>query len=384
MKVFIEFIFIFSLLFIFYVYFGYPFLLFVIGIFKRQNRYEEDYLPNVTIIIAAYNEEANIEGNINNKLNLDYPCDKLEIIVVSDGSSDKTDQIVTGYEQQGVKLIRQEPRAGKTSALNLAVPEAKGEIIVFSDANSIYASDALKFLVRNFHRKNIGYITGKMIYTTSTGKSGSAEGCSAYMRYENALRELESRIGSVVGVDGGIDAVRKSLYEPMSADQLPDFILPLKVVKQGFRVIYEPGAILMEQALGKRRDEYKMRVRVTLRALWALFDMRELLSVKTYGIFAVQLWSHKVLRYACFIFLIAAYISNLYLWPYFATYKILFIFQNLLYAGALCAPLLEKRGVEPGPLKYLNYFVLINSAAAHAFGKFALGKKQVIWNPRRG
>ena len=139
----------------------------------------------------------------------------------------------------GVHLIRQEPRAGKTLALNLAVGRAKGEIIVFSDANSSYSPDALRCLVENFNDPEVGYVTGKMIYTNPDG-SPVGDGCTAYMKYENFLRTLETRIGSMVGVDGGIDAVRKSLYRPMNPDQLPDFVLPLRVVEQGFRVVYEP------------------------------------------------------------------------------------------------------------------------------------------------
>ncbi|MFZ1987076.1 MAG: glycosyltransferase, partial [Desulfatitalea sp.] len=313
----------------------------------------------------------------------EYPTSKLEIIVVSDGSTDGTDRIVKEYENHGVKLIRQEPRAGKTSALNLAVSEARGEIIVFSDANSMYAPDSLRMLTRNFSSEKIGYVTGKMVYTYVDG-STTAEGCSAYMKYENILRELETRVGSVVGVDGGIDAVRKELYTTMKADQLPDFILPLKVVEQGYRVVYEPSALLKEEALGKSKDEYRMRVRVALRALWAIADMRQLLSVKRHGFFAVQLWSHKLLRYTCFIFLLTAYIANLWLWPHGIIYKLFFIIQNMAYMGALCSPIMEKKGYSPGPLKYLAYFVLINCASAHAFLKFVLRKKQVMWNPRKG
>ena len=152
----------------------------------------------------------------------------------------------------------------------MAVPLASGEIIVFSDANSLYAPDALRRLLANFADEEVGYVTGRMIYANPDG-APIGEGCSAYMKYENALRLIETRLGSIVGVDGGIDAVRKVLYRPMNAEQLPDFVLPLKVVEQGYRVVYEPEALLWESSLNEAADEYRMRVRVSLRAFWALF-----------------------------------------------------------------------------------------------------------------
>ena len=233
-------------------------------------------------------------------------------------------------DAENVDLIRQEPRAGKTSALNLAVPQAKGNIIVFSDANSIYDSNALKKLVTNFADPKVGYVTGKMVYVNEEGTL-VGDGCSAYMKYENLLRAYETRIGSVVGVDGGIDAIRKELYEKMNNDQLPDFILPLKVVAKGYRVVYEPKALLKEKTLNLPKDEYQMRVRVTLRALWALFDMRHFLTSRKNRLFAWQLWSHKLLRYFCFIFIVLALISNLFLITKTYFYAGFFVVQIVLY-----------------------------------------------------
>src|SRR5690606_20972471 len=159
----------------------------------------------------------------------DYPAEKLEIIIVSDESEDGTDEIVktTAAQDPRVRLIRQVPRQGKTSGLNIAMLDATGEIIIFSDANSHYQPDAIRQLVDCFNDPNVGYVTGKMVYVNEEGNV-VGDGCSAYMKYENYLRSLESQVSSVVGVDGGIDAIRKALYQPMNADQLPDFVLPLK------------------------------------------------------------------------------------------------------------------------------------------------------------
>ena len=208
LKLLTETLFFASLMAIAYVYCGYPLVLLALSILRTRPVNKKAMTPFVTILIAAYNEADCIAETIENKLALDYPRDKLEIIVISDGSVDGTEEIVRKYESRGVRLLRQEPRAGKTSALNLAVERAKGEILVFSDANSSYAPDALRHLVENFNDPQVGYVTGKMIYTNPDG-SHVGDGCTAYMKYENLLRTLETRIGSVVGVDGGIDAVRK-------------------------------------------------------------------------------------------------------------------------------------------------------------------------------
>jgi cellulose synthase/poly-beta-1,6-N-acetylglucosamine synthase-like glycosyltransferase len=378
-----EVIFISSIFLVCYIYLGYPLLVLAAGKFFGKRVEKRAVTPAVTILIAAFNEEKVIRQTLENKLSLDFPKETLEILVVSDGSFDKTEEIVAGFKDKGVRLLRQVPRAGKTSALNLAVPEAKGEIIVFSDANSMYEKNALRSLVRNFADPSVGYVTGKMIYTNPDGTI-VGDGCSTYMKYENLLREFETKIGSVVGVDGGIDAVRKDLYKPMNPDQLPDFVLPLKLVQQGYRVVYEPEAILKEASLKDPKDEYRMRVRVSLRAFWALWDMRELLSIRKFGLFAWQLWSHKLLRYISFVFLIAAYLTNLALWSASGVYKGMFVAQNLGYLFAALYPWINRLWQPLKGLYFLNYFLLLNLAAGHAFIKFLMGQKQTIWAPRKG
>ncbi len=298
-----------SMSLIIYIYIGYPLILNLLTINKKKIKYTETEMPSVSILIAAYNEENDIEATLLNKIELDYPEDKLEIIVVSDESTDETDAIVeriAALSDIPITLVRQVPRRGKTAGLNLVVPQAKGDIIVFSDANSVYKHDALKHLVSNFADQRVGYVTGKMVYTNPDG-SLVGDGCSSYMKYENWLRDKESKLGSLVGVDGGIDAMRKELYEQLNPDQLPDFVQPLKVVKKGYRVVYEENALLKEMALDDAGSEYAMRVRVTLRALWAMHDMRVLFNPFRFGFFAWQLLSHKLLRYLAFIPLFVVY-----------------------------------------------------------------------------
>lgn len=373
-----------SIFMVFYVYIGYPSLIMILSLFSKQEIDVKEIMPSITILIAAYNEAEYIQTTVKNKLELEYPPDRLEIIVISDGSNDNTDELVKAFNADNVRLIRQNPRAGKTAALNLAVPHAKGEILVFSDANSIYDPLAIKKLVANFNDETIGYVTGKMIYVNPDG-SLIGDGCSAYMKYENVLRTFETKVGSVIGVDGGIDAVRRVLYEPMRNDQLPDFVLPLKVAGKGYRVVYEPKALLKEDALNTVSDEYRMRVRVALRAIWALYDMRELLSYKqNYVLISWQLWSHKVLRYGCFIFILAAYLSNTVLLLNGSFYIFTFILQTAVYGSSLLSRFLPKHGVVGKLLNFSRYFILLNMASAHAAFKFLMRKKQIVWNPRIG
>lgn len=376
-------IFWFSLLALVYAYAGYPLCAALLAKICRRPVAKQRISPPVTIIIAAYNEEDCIAATVENKLSLDYPKDKLEIIVTSDGSEDQTDAIVESFADRGVILLRQSPRAGKTSALNLAVPLAQGEILLFSDANSIYAPDALQKLVANFADHRVGYVTGKMIYVNPDGNP-IGDGCSAYMKYENRLRAIETDLGSVVGVDGGIDAMRRELYSPLNPDQLPDFVQPLKVVEQGYRVVYEPEALLKEDSLQDSSDEYRMRVRVTLRALWALKDMRQLLFGSGGLLFAWQLWSHKVLRYSCFLFLAVALVTNILLAVDSLFYRVILALQLACYFGAALSPLLVRLQKEFAVSRLLYYFILLNAASMHAAIKFIQGKKQVIWSPRKG
>lgn len=373
-----------SVLLIVYIYIGYPVLVGVLSRRKAVVEHKNNSFPKVSILIAAYNEEECIVNTLNNKLSLDYPRDKYEIIVVSDECTDSTDALVQQVSESAdvsIRLIRQVPRRGKTSGLNLIVPEATGEIIVFSDANSIWETDVLEKLTSNFQDANVGYVTGKMVYVNQDGTL-IGDGCSSYMKYENWLRRGESALGSIVGVDGGIDAMRKALYESLRADQLPDFVQPLKVVEKGYRVVYDDRAILKEDSLDSMDDEYRMRVRVSLRAMWALLDMRQLLNPLKFSFFSWQLFSHKVLRYFAFMPICLAFVANALLIGE-SFYTAVFIGQVLFYMLALQGHSSSGKNL-PNFVALPYYFVILNVACAHAFVRFIKGEKQVIWTPRVG
>lgn len=372
--------------FLAYIYAGYPLCVSLLATVLNRNVRKADIEPGVTVVIAAFNEEREIRDTVENKLAQQYPPDRLEVIVVSDGSTDRTDEIVRSIAERSagrLRLLRQEPRQGKTQALNLALRHASTDLVVFADANSIYAPNALRALVRSFADPAVGYVTGRMVYTNPAG-AGFGESSGSYMSYENALRALESKLGSIVGVDGGIDAIRRALYVPMHPDQLPDFVLPLSVVEQGKRVVYEPDAAVYEPGLARAEDEFRMRVRVALRALWALHDKRGLLNPLHHPLFAWQLISHKALRYAAFLPLAGLLLFNCLLASEHPFYKAFLALQLTAYALAGLGHVLRGAPARASKLLVPYYFVVINAACVVAFWKFVTGEKMVLWTPRQG
>ena len=369
-----------------YIYVGYPACVFLLSTMFERDVKRAMIQPTVTVVIAAYNEEAEIAATVVNKLEQGYPSDLLKVLVISDGSTDGTDKIVRDLiprYRNRLMLIRQEPREGKTQAINVAMQHIDSEIVVCADANSIYSADAIQHLVNNFADPTVGYVTGQMIYG-NPAEVGIGAGSSSYMSYENALRRLESKLGSVVGVDGGIDAVRRRCYVPMRADQLPDLVLPLSVVEQGRRVVYEPRARVFEMALSDASKEFRMRVRVSLRSLWALFDKRSLLNPFRYPLFGWQVLSHKILRYMAFVPLVGLFLCSCVIWNKHWSYSAMLSLQLGGYLTAALGHLLRRNMGVSSHVLVPYYFVVLNLACVIAFVKFIRGQKIVLWTPRVG
>ena len=372
-----------SLALLFYTYLGYPLTVILLGRVWRRRVATGPFEPSVTIIIAAHNEARHLRATIENKLALDYPAAKRQIVIVSDGSTDGTDEIAQSFASPSLVVLRQEPRRGKTAALNAAVRHATGEILVFADANSSYAPSALRILMRNFADPLVGYATGRMVYEDRES-SGTGLGCRAYMAYEDLLRRSETLLGSIVGVNGGIDAVRRELYLEMGDDQLPDFVLPLAVVDRGYRVVYEPDAILREETLNTGGGEYRMRVRVALRAWWTLKEMRGLFDVRRHGFFAWQLLSHKALRYLMFAAIPICYGTALALSATNPLYAPAAAGGTLVWLLAAAGFVIDRRGGSVGPCSIPYYFLLVNAASGQALGEFLRGRRRTVWTPRLG
>jgi cellulose synthase/poly-beta-1,6-N-acetylglucosamine synthase-like glycosyltransferase len=381
-----ETLFILSVALIAYACAGYPVLVFALSRLRGRPVRPADITPTVSVIIAAYNEEQAIARKLEETIALDYPREKLEIIVASDCSTDRTDEIVRRFSDRGVILRRQSQRLGKTMAQNSAVERASGEILVFTDATTGYQPDALRKIVRSFADAEVGCVSSQLIYVDRS-KTSVGRGCRSYWSYETLLRESESRLGSMIGVAGCLYAVRRTSYTPLEHDMCSDFVIASAIRLKGLRTVYDQEAISIEDTNNQSRDEFRMRVRIVEQTMSAMSRYREVLDPRRHGVFALQMISHKVLRYSAPALLLIAFVSNLFLVGDSNLYRITMAGQGAFYSAALAGGLLTRFGGRLGPrlgvvgLPY--YFVLANVAILAAFVKFVRGEAHVVWEPLR-
>jgi cellulose synthase/poly-beta-1,6-N-acetylglucosamine synthase-like glycosyltransferase len=371
-----------SALALFYTYAGYPIFVYVINLLFPKRVERADFEPNVTVLITAYNEEKDISSKIKNTLELDYPKEKLEILIASDGSTDKTDEIVKEFNAEDVRLFRQDGRVGKTVTQNNAVEQATGEVILFSDATTMYQPDVLHRMMPNFADKTVGCVAGKLIYVDDS-RSNIGKGAKSYWNYETFIKESESRACSLIGASGCLYAVRKSAYKPMYAEACSDFLIATKIYEQGLRSIYEPTAICTEETNRKAGKELQMRVRVISQTFTDLWRNRQMLNPFHSGFFAIELFSHKLLRYAAPLFLILILISTAVIAFSSTFFTLVFVLQIAFYAIALFSWFFERNEKSTGVFAIPLYFVLTNLASLVGFCKFLSGERYTPWEPIR-
>jgi len=367
---------------LFYTYVGYPLLITLIAWLRPRNIQRAHREPSVTIIITAYNEERALATKLENTLALDYPRDLIEIIVASDCSNDKTDEIARSFADRGIKLHRQPERLGKTAAQNATVEKARGEIIVFSDATSFYQPDVLRKMMPNFADASVGCVAGRLVYVDPSD-SRVGRGAKSYWGYETFLKRRESRACSLIGASGCLYAVRRSAYVPLYNEACSDFIIATKMIEQGLSTIYEPDAICTEETNQRHDNELKMRVRIIAQTFTDLWRHRSMMNPLRSGFYAVELFSHKVMRYFVPFFLVALFASSAALSSTAPLYEILFAAQAAGYSCAAFAWLLENLGVRSRILALPHYFVLANVASVIALFQFLRGEKYARWEPIR-
>lgn len=366
-----------------YVYVGYPVLVYLASVISPRGVKKGEIEPTVTVLITAFNEENAIREKLENTLSIEYPKDKIEILVASDGSTDRTDEIVKEFEDKGVKLFRKEGRVGKTATQNAAVELAAGEIILFSDATTAYRSDVFRTLLPNFADESVGCVAGRLVYVDEMS-SNVGKGAQSYWGYETFIKIAESQTCSLIGASGCLYAVRKSAYEPLYPEACSDFLICTSVFRKGLRSVFEPEAVCTEETNRDADHEMKMRVRVISQTFTDLWRNRDMLNPFKSGFFAIELISHKVLRYAVPLILLVAYCACFALASESIIYSLIFAGQTAFYLLGGIGWLLERAGHRLGVLAMPLYFLLANLASAVAFYKFLRGETYTRWDPIRG
>lgn len=366
---------------LFYVYAGYPLLLAMLGVLKSRQKAEVGPTPSLSVLIAAYNEEAGIRKKIEQTLALDYPAELLEIIVLSDGSTDQTETIVESFRDPRVRLLRVTGRKGKTNAQNEGVKVARGEVLIFSDATTIYHPLALRYLASNYRDASVGAVSGRYQYFDTADGSPTGAGTIAFWNYENFIKIRQSRLRTISGCCGCIYSVRRSLYTDLSPDVISDLVQPLHVIRQGYRVVFEDRALAYEETTHTTSEEFRMRVRVVTRGIGGLLSVPNLLTPWKFPWVCFQLWSHKVLRWLVPFFLLVLFGSDLLVAAY-PGYRLFLVAQLAFYFMAILSSIIpiHKRWK---PLGIPLYFCTLNAAALVSVIEVIRGKKYTVWQTVR-
>ncbi len=366
-----------------YTYFGYGIILIILVKIKRalvKNKIvTQFYQPNVTLLVAAYNEEKFITEKAKNSLSLHYPKNKIEIIFITDGSDDRTQKLVKNYPE--IKLMHQPIRQGKVMAVERAMREVNGEIVIFTDANTLLNNDAISNITRHFSKENVGVVAGEKRIIDNKVDEAVGAGEGLYWKYESKLKKWDDELYSVMGAAGELFAIRTNLYETIPADTLiEDFYLSFKILQKGFKIAYEPDAYAIEGPSISVKEEFKRKTRIAAGGIQSIVRLRALLNPFKYGVVTFQYFSHRVLRWTLaplaipFIIILNALIidSN-------PVYNYLFICQIIFYISAIIGLILEKKQLRFKILFIPYYFCMMNYAVFVGFWKYMLGTTTVLW-----
>ncbi len=374
---------------IFYAYIGYGILLFVLVRLKRllglkRDRYDAGYQPEVTLFCAAYNEKDYVDAKVKNSFSLDYPQEKVRHVWVTDGSDDGTPDLLRKYE--GVEVYHKDERAGKIAAMNRGMEFVKTPIVIFSDGNTMLGKESVRRIVHLFSDPRVGCVSGeKRIYQKDKDTAAGTEGI--YWKYESTLKKWDAELYSVVGAAGELFAIRTDLYQHVEGDTLlDDFIVSLRVAKQGYTIQYDPEAYAIETSSANVKEELKRKIRIAAGGIQSIVRLKELLNIFKYGTLSFQYISHRVLRWTLaplglLVILVLNTIitanqgffnfSSIYTWTFWA--------QVLFYVSALLGWFLENREIKVKLLFVPYYFFIMNYAVYAGFIRFLKGKQSVKW-----
>jgi cellulose synthase/poly-beta-1,6-N-acetylglucosamine synthase-like glycosyltransferase len=360
-----------------YSYFLYPLLLMVLSHVRGAPAVDASGSaePRLSLIVTAYNESARIRDKIENSLAIDYPA--LEIIIASDCSSDDTDAIVAEYADRGVRLVRAGERLGKENAQWCAIQQASGDVLVFSDVATQIPADALRKLAAYFADANIGAVSSEDRFIT---QDGSVAGEGAYVKYEMWLRSKESQLAGLVGLSGSFFAARKQVCQQWDIHVPSDFNTGLNCARAGYRAVTAPDVLGFYKDLSDPQKEYQRKVRTVLRGITAIARHPDVLNPQRYGLFALQVWSHKIMRWGVPWFLVLLFLFNFRLLGEGAIYALTFLAQLAFYGVAMAAHV--NAGLKSNALVRLVYFfVQVNVGIADATVRFVSGKRMTTWQP---
>lgn len=366
-----------SFAFLAYTFLGYPLLLWLLSLLRRRAHRREEIFPSVSLIIAVHNEAAGIARKLQNSRELDYPPDKLEILVASDGSQDSTAEIVRGFAGSGIRLVELPERRGKHHAQMVARDHSRGDILVFSDCSIHLQPDALRKIVSNFADPAVGCVSSEDRVVTA---KDALQGEGSYINFEMWLRRLESRVGSLVGASGSFFAARRELCAEWHPDQSSDFFIPLHTARNGLRTVVDPESVGEYGLTRSEKAEFQRKVRTIVHGLEVLFHHLALLNPFRYGLFSWQLASHKLARWISPFAALLLLVASLFLWNAGPLYQAAALAQAGLYFTGFAA-LAMKRVATLKPFRFASFFLLGNAATLTAWLQFGLGERYVSWEP---
>jgi cellulose synthase/poly-beta-1,6-N-acetylglucosamine synthase-like glycosyltransferase len=367
-----------------YTYLGYGALLYCMVLIKRmlysptQLSNDGAYEPLISILVAAYNEEDFIEKKILNTLELDYPPNKLEILFITDGSTDETPKIVSQYPK--IRLLHQVERQGKIAAVRRAMQFVSNPIVVFTDANTFLNKQAIRNIVKHYRNPLVGGVAGEKRIYVKEKDAANAAGEGIYWKYESQLKKWDSELYSVVGAAGELFSIRTKLFEPVPNDTIiEDFYITLLIAEKGNKIVYEPEAFALEGPSVSVDEELKRKIRIAAGGIQAIFRLTNLLNIFKHGLLSFQYISHRVLRWTLTpIALVLLFVSNLFLLaaPFF---KVTLVLQILFYLSAFIGFLFQKENIKIKVFFIPYYFVIMNYAVFRGFFRFVSGRQTVLW-----
>lgn len=378
---FFQIIFFFLIFLLIHSYLLYPIVLKIISIFLKKPRRTNIAEPTVSVIISAYNEEKVIENRINNIATLDYDFSMVEVLVGSDNSSDRTDEILSRLKKKYSWLdsYHFDRRRGKASVVNDLVNKAQNEILVFTDANVTFDSKVLKNILHHFNDPKVGGVNGKILLSEPSSMLDKDIEEQNYWSYENFIKRVEGKCGVQVGGNGAIYAIRRNLFKATPSRAVTDdLFVPLSILSQGYKYLFEDKAIVYEQMTKSIKDEFNRKVRFFSTNFQTLFFFKDLLFSKNLLV-SYALWSHKIIRWATPLFLFSFFLLNIFLFNFNFSFKITLILQLFFYLLSIIGLLLHKMGIYIRIFSIPFYVGLVNMALWKGFIQFISNKHKGYW-----